>query len=119
MSVYLSSDLNDSSEPAATMSMDPFVLYSRSLHDYTLRLWTESRRLAEEKARARSKGEARSAIRRSSPSKSPQPVAGDSLRMHQCTPPPPSPPSSSPPSLLKRHLTRIVSIISTNIIQLT
>ncbi|KAI0778608.1 hypothetical protein BD413DRAFT_609196 [Trametes elegans] len=30
---------------------DPFVLYSRSLHDYTLRLWTESRRIAEEKAR--------------------------------------------------------------------
>ncbi|ESK92127.1 hypothetical protein Moror_4778 [Moniliophthora roreri MCA 2997] len=86
MSVYLSSDLNDSSEPAATMSMDPFVLYSRSLHDYTLRLWTESRRLAEEKARARSKGEARSAIRRSSPSKSPQPVAGDSLRSKGSSP---------------------------------
>ncbi|KII93955.1 hypothetical protein PLICRDRAFT_695029 [Plicaturopsis crispa FD-325 SS-3] len=32
---------------------DPFVVYSRSLHDYTLRLWTESRRLAEEKARAK------------------------------------------------------------------
>ena len=30
---------------------DPFVLYARSLHDYTLRLWTESRRIAEEKAR--------------------------------------------------------------------
>ncbi|KAI0070335.1 hypothetical protein K474DRAFT_1579934, partial [Panus rudis PR-1116 ss-1] len=30
--------------------VNPFVLYSRSLHDYTLRLWTESRRLAEEKA---------------------------------------------------------------------
>ncbi|KAH7881083.1 uncharacterized protein C8R40DRAFT_1076430 [Lentinula edodes] len=34
---------------------DPFVLYSRSVHDYTLRLWAESRKLAEEKARARSK----------------------------------------------------------------
>ncbi|CAL1693977.1 unnamed protein product [Somion occarium] len=29
--------------------VNPFVLYSRSLHDYTLRLWTESRRIAEEK----------------------------------------------------------------------
>ncbi|KAM5531890.1 hypothetical protein V8D89_014444 [Ganoderma adspersum] len=32
---------------------DPFVTYSRSLHDYTLRLWTESRRIAEEKARGK------------------------------------------------------------------
>lgn len=32
---------------------DPLVTYSRSLHDYTLRLWTESRRVAEEKAQAR------------------------------------------------------------------
>ncbi|KAL7285227.1 hypothetical protein PYCCODRAFT_1434448 [Trametes coccinea BRFM310] len=30
---------------------DPFIQYARSLHDYTLRLWTESRRIAEEKAR--------------------------------------------------------------------
>jgi len=29
---------------------NPLVSYTRSLHDYTLRLWTESRRLAEEKA---------------------------------------------------------------------
>ncbi|KAJ3988479.1 hypothetical protein F5890DRAFT_473589 [Lentinula detonsa] len=34
---------------------DPFILYSRSVHDYTLRLWAESRKLAEEKARARAK----------------------------------------------------------------
>lgn len=26
------------------------IAYTRSLHDYTLRLWTESRRLAEERA---------------------------------------------------------------------
>ncbi len=32
---------------------DPLVLYARSLHDYTLRLWTESRRIAEEKARSK------------------------------------------------------------------
>ena len=31
---------------------DPFVLYTRSLHDYTLRLWTETRRIAEERRRA-------------------------------------------------------------------
>jgi hypothetical protein len=31
---------------------DPLVLYARSLHDYTLRLWTETRRLAEERRRA-------------------------------------------------------------------
>ncbi|KAH9897980.1 hypothetical protein C8Q73DRAFT_834065 [Cubamyces lactineus] len=38
--------------PAQQMGeSDPFVLYARSLHDYTLRLWTESRRIAEEKAR--------------------------------------------------------------------
>jgi len=41
--------------PNSTFShnADPFVMYSRSLHDYTLRLWTESRRLAEEKTRAK------------------------------------------------------------------
>ncbi|KAF8963913.1 hypothetical protein BDZ97DRAFT_1758291 [Flammula alnicola] len=31
---------------------DPLAQYTRSLHDYTLALWTESRRIAEEKARA-------------------------------------------------------------------
>ncbi|TBU50089.1 hypothetical protein BD309DRAFT_1014359 [Dichomitus squalens] len=34
-----------------TGDADPFILYARSLHDYTLRLWTESRRTAEEKTR--------------------------------------------------------------------
>lgn len=33
--------------------IDPFIVYAQSLHDYTLRLWTESRRIAEDKARAR------------------------------------------------------------------
>ena len=32
---------------------DPLVLYSRSLRDYTLRLWMESRKQAEERVRAR------------------------------------------------------------------
>ncbi|THV01447.1 hypothetical protein K435DRAFT_655405 [Dendrothele bispora CBS 962.96] len=41
------------SPPAPTA--DPFVLYSRSLHDYTLRLWSESRKLAQERSRTRSK----------------------------------------------------------------
>ena len=31
---------------------DPFATYARSLHDYTLRLWTDSIRDAEEKARS-------------------------------------------------------------------
>ena len=35
---------------------DPFVQYARSLHDYTLRLWTESRRVAEEKTAREKKG---------------------------------------------------------------
>lgn len=33
---------------------DPLVLYSQSLRDYTLRLWMESRKQAEERLRARS-----------------------------------------------------------------
>ncbi|KAF8492002.1 hypothetical protein F5888DRAFT_942076 [Russula emetica] len=32
---------------------DPLVLYSQSLRDYTLRLWMESRKQAEERVRAR------------------------------------------------------------------
>ena len=31
---------------------DPFVSYARALHEYTLRLWTESIREAEAKGRA-------------------------------------------------------------------
>ena len=27
--------------------IDPFILYAQSLHDYSLRLWTESRRVAD------------------------------------------------------------------------
>ena len=49
-----SSTVPASNAPAQHMGdSDPFVLYARSLHDYTLRLWTESRRIAEEKARIR------------------------------------------------------------------
>jgi len=45
------------SEPVAKSqqtnhTVDPLTSYTRSLHDYTLAQWTESRRLAEEKARA-------------------------------------------------------------------
>jgi hypothetical protein len=39
--------------PTISPNTDPFINYSRSLHNYTLRLWTESRRLAEEKARVK------------------------------------------------------------------
>ncbi|KAI0330613.1 hypothetical protein GY45DRAFT_1225534, partial [Cubamyces sp. BRFM 1775] len=47
-----SSAVAASNTPAQQMGeSDPFVMYARSLHDYTLRLWTESRRIAEEKAR--------------------------------------------------------------------
>ncbi|EJD04018.1 uncharacterized protein FOMMEDRAFT_19335 [Fomitiporia mediterranea MF3/22] len=38
--------------------------YSRSLHEYTLRLWTESRRKVEQQAQARAKAE-RSSMRNS------------------------------------------------------
>lgn len=46
------------SEPARTTpqptssTADPLTSYSRSLYNYTLALWTESRRVAEERARA-------------------------------------------------------------------
>lgn len=39
------------SDSPNVQTTDPLILYSRSLHKYTLALWTESRRLAEEKAR--------------------------------------------------------------------
>ncbi|TFY81363.1 hypothetical protein EWM64_g2647 [Hericium alpestre] len=39
--------------PPHQPQLDPLALYSKSLHDYTLQLWTESRRLAEEKVRAK------------------------------------------------------------------
>ena len=35
----------------SNFEQDPFILYSKTLHDYTLKLWTESRRAAEERAR--------------------------------------------------------------------
>ncbi|KAG2075154.1 hypothetical protein BDR04DRAFT_989203, partial [Suillus decipiens] len=34
-----------------SFEQDPLILYSKTLHDYTLELWTESRRVAEEKAK--------------------------------------------------------------------
>ena len=40
--------------PGKTSPTDPLVLYSQSLRDYTLRLWMESRKQAEERVRARS-----------------------------------------------------------------
>ncbi|KAG1825682.1 uncharacterized protein BJ212DRAFT_1258367, partial [Suillus subaureus] len=35
----------------SSFEQDPLRLYSKTLHDYTLELWTESRRVAEEKAK--------------------------------------------------------------------
>ncbi|EDR15249.1 uncharacterized protein LACBIDRAFT_301282 [Laccaria bicolor S238N-H82] len=45
------SDLSKTSQPIETV--DPIILYSRSLHEYTLRLWTESRRVAEQNSSKR------------------------------------------------------------------
>ncbi|KAG0702752.1 hypothetical protein DFH29DRAFT_781197, partial [Suillus ampliporus] len=39
------------SKSTSNFEQDPFISYSKTLHDYTLNLWTESRRVAEEKAR--------------------------------------------------------------------
>ncbi|KAI0361160.1 hypothetical protein OH77DRAFT_1468414 [Trametes cingulata] len=61
---------------------DPFVLYARSLHDYTLRLWTESRRIAEEKARVKAAAAA-SAVR--SHANSPQSAGGTQKRPETTT----------------------------------
>jgi hypothetical protein len=36
-----------------TSPTDPLVVYSQSLRDYTLRLWMESRKQAEERVRSR------------------------------------------------------------------
>lgn len=33
------------------IDQDPLVLYSQALHDYTLRLWAESRRASEQRQR--------------------------------------------------------------------
>ncbi|KAH7914742.1 hypothetical protein BJ138DRAFT_314421 [Hygrophoropsis aurantiaca] len=47
------SDSSSISPPSDGFNSDPFILYSQALHDYTLKLWTESRRIAEEKARGK------------------------------------------------------------------
>ena len=49
------SDSSKTSQPTETV--DPIILYSRSLHEYTLRLWTESRRVAEQNAAKRREAE--------------------------------------------------------------
>lgn len=50
--------------PGQHVDADPLVLYARSLHDYTLRLWTESRRIAEEKARIKAATQAHASVRK-------------------------------------------------------
>jgi hypothetical protein len=42
--------------PLPAEKVEELAQYSRTLHDYTLHLWTESRRLAEEKTHRTSKG---------------------------------------------------------------
>lgn len=56
---------------------DPFVVYSRSLHDYTLKLWTESIRMSEARSRGRasSKGTKRKSDVQSTDGKAPAPKA--------------------------------------------
>ncbi|KZT02506.1 uncharacterized protein LAESUDRAFT_730263 [Laetiporus sulphureus 93-53] len=54
---------NDPSQCNEQHDIDPFILYAQSLHNYTLQLWTESRRIAEEKRRDRA-GELAGARRR-------------------------------------------------------
>lgn len=49
------SDLSKTSQ--LTETVDPIILYSRSLHEYTLRLWTESRRVAEQNSCKRKEAE--------------------------------------------------------------
>jgi hypothetical protein len=51
--------MTKTSQPTETV--DPVILYSRSLHEYTLRLWTESRRVAEQNAVKRREAEAEKA----------------------------------------------------------
>lgn len=58
---------------------DPLVIYSRNLHDYTLRLWAESRRAAEQQ-RQRYMASYMSAAAPTSQTQQPQPSKGqDSL----------------------------------------
>lgn len=45
--------MGNSSTSTSPPTDDPLVVYARSLHSYTLRLWAETRRLAEEDDRAR------------------------------------------------------------------
>lgn len=40
------------SQPVDEAATDPFVLYSRSLYDYTFLLWQESKRVVDENTRA-------------------------------------------------------------------
>ena len=47
-SVIMSMFADSANRPMS--DQNPLATYARSLHDYTLRLWTESRRVAEEKA---------------------------------------------------------------------
>lgn len=80
------------SEPATTAqptnsAADPLTSYTRSLYNYTLALWTESRRVAEEKARAQGGTD--------TPVGYPQPEVGKEKQKDESAQTPPST-SSSP-----------------------
>ena len=57
--------LASSKGPVDPSHSDPLVLYSRSLRDYTLRLWMESRKQAEERVRARTHKKRQGAVKAS------------------------------------------------------
>ena len=48
-----STNASESENVPPAAPIDPLVLYSQTMYDYTLHLWAESRRQAEVKARAR------------------------------------------------------------------
>lgn len=73
--------LSDSQLANSSTRNDPFVSYSQSLHDYTLRLWTESRRIAEEKARFRAARKEEASRRRREIETSHTPETSDSRRV--------------------------------------
>jgi hypothetical protein len=65
--------------PVEHSPTDPLVLYSRSLREYTLQLWMESRKQAEERVRARTHKKHHGAAKAPPPKSScKQPVDGES-----------------------------------------
>jgi hypothetical protein len=64
---------------APTDPTDPLVLYSQSLRDYTLRLWMESRKQAEERVRSRTHKKHHGAVKAPLPTSGCQPGDGENI----------------------------------------